>query len=707
MYKSKAANQFEKLKCTHHKVLYQSAHEIPSCSESVKKISHCSQAYKGEREKTLIKGRVGYYRNIRTKKVMETVSQLVSDVPKDLLVNLLDESAFTLADEINDNFNTRNCMTHFRRDGHVYIVCPTGAYMDTLTVQEMVACGVEEEVEGFKLMSVRNICEVEIGALIREVWITDNRVHVRCDYQYHEFLIIYSNGSCKLSLQNVSSFDQLVHSIGIKPNISHNIYVVDQDGSLSQFGRDIAAGPLRTLAATAVSKPWHTCMSGTSQQTCLLLQDSGLIMYDFRSHETKAKTYFSTSCNYLNEKTEKLTSVLKWNPMNSHQYFLATNHALLMNDERYLKTPVVQCNHYLKTPPRFVEPIYDVKRDSDSMLLCVGAYRSADTVLYQMHMNGEQEVAMRKGPVLNMARPVTITQPSFHLSQRDDWKAFVSDWEMSLSEVQNRLVQPCVGVDLVPLDDASHRLNFLQQSLCGDLFFQQLLSTPCSGEEADEETFRNFSSSKNLFQTRSLSVNESDGHEVLRGNFKERCRSWIDSAVKMGEKERSHDCYLHDRESSTKNVQKICRQLENNCEWRNAEMSRELLVNMHENKENYTAITSTTDNMANSGSTSERTNCTKQLNDDHACFCSKCGASLRSKLITARNTSHVVNRSNLNVSPITLPSDVTDSLNGVQYSAKPLNSLLVAQWKEDEYVPLDKYATNVKFIEYPDFAPSP
>ena len=105
-----------------------------------------------------------------------------------------------------------------------------------------------------------------------------------------------------------------------------------------------------------------------------------------------SKIFFIVPCQYLN-RIEKFSPVLLWNPINKYQFFVTTDQSVMLLDERYVKTPVLKTNHYMKSPPRFGQAISrEIFSPSDSILINVASYLSAENICMQFCSNGKQDV---------------------------------------------------------------------------------------------------------------------------------------------------------------------------------------------------------------------------------------------------------------------------------------------------------------------------
>ena len=656
------------------------------------------------------------------------ISDFISDIPKELLIQLLDESLLSQCEDLEENYNLRNCLAHYQNNGRIVIFCPTGEYMDYVAVKEILIDSDEiiSHPIGFKMLKSIDILKVHVDYLIKEVIVSGEKIlHIRGDYQCNVYHIDLLTNSCNLILLRKLNFNKMVHAIGVNFNFSNEMFVVAEDRSISQF---FDVPQQNKTIDNAFSKPvkWQSCVYGNSRETCLVSNEDDIIMYDFRMKNSTPNTYFNISCEYLNNKTEKLSPVLLWNPMNQHQYFVSTNQAILINDERYLKTPVMQFNHYLKSLPYFVQTHSDILQADEHMLLVFGSYKSAESVLYQLFANGTKEVSFGNSEKLKCNNPVTVTQPLYKFSDYSDWKSYLNDWRLSLS-FDNRLSQPCIGMNLIPLTSLTGKTNkhitFMQQSFCGDLFFQQI-------SKPDIDISGNRSMSGNTFGGETVFKNvlltEHTDNITLMDTCKRRCKTWMDNIVE--------NIKIYDNSVENNSVIVEANIVENIAENSIAEINIESTCNKQSDDEmigyyeeidkfatcvrdefEYNnpedKLTVDIDNVCDQFNDARKSNIcqlkhiesTENTENHVDCSCYKCSVEWYKKISRCKDERKILTRKLLGLSDVDdLPVKYVALVNDLKHENKPLNQLFTTQWNEEEYKPLDVFAPNVAFVSEDD-----
>ena len=158
---------------------------------------------------------------------------------------------------------------------------------------------------------------------------------------------------------------------------------------------------------------------------------SCIIMYLHytKEHTSKPMIYLQLPTEYLN-RYELFSPVLFWSPLNIHQYFTATNQTVLLNDERYLKTPAMVVNHYMDSTPRFSTSIVTSSvGNTQNMLLILGNYYhkeivgmnfKLDSTVEQFSFGDDFEVPFRKplqldGPLFKVRKNIISEAKSLRL----------------------------------------------------------------------------------------------------------------------------------------------------------------------------------------------------------------------------------------------------------------------------------------------------
>lgn len=75
-------------------------------------------------------------------------------------------------------------------------------------------------------------------------------------------------------------------------------------------------------------------------------------------------------------------------PLNLHHYVVTSDQSIIVNDERFLKTPVMKINHYMKHCPRHIDIM---SLQDDSALITVASYQDSETVSMQICNNFIQD----------------------------------------------------------------------------------------------------------------------------------------------------------------------------------------------------------------------------------------------------------------------------------------------------------------------------
>ena len=128
----------------------------------------------------------------------------------------------------------------------------------------------------------------------------------------------------------------------------------------------------------------------------------------------KGQLYFNSSNDYMNAHHE-ISPVLFWNPLNQHQYMFTTNQAVVLSDERYLKTPLLVINHYMKSSPRFLQVyVSNESPNVNNLLIVLGNYYDQEIVGLNTTLNNNVSV-MDKDLKLKYKRPLQVSGPIFEV----------------------------------------------------------------------------------------------------------------------------------------------------------------------------------------------------------------------------------------------------------------------------------------------------
>ena len=110
-------------------------------------------------------------------------------------------------------------------------------------------------------------------------------------------------------------------------------------------------------------------------------------IYLIQENPAISHTYLELPSEYL-QRTEQLSPVLTWNPLKPyHQYAVTTDQALLICDERYRKTPVMKINHYMDTPPQFIQTQLSRTSPENCLLVIGGSFFIQSYFSYLMVSN--------------------------------------------------------------------------------------------------------------------------------------------------------------------------------------------------------------------------------------------------------------------------------------------------------------------------------
>lgn len=631
----------------------------------------------------------------------------IADIPKEVVEPLLGASILCEKENFENNYQLKNCLANYEIDGRNIIFCPTGPLLDKVAMKEILIDMKDRNMElnSFKMLSCIDLFKIDAGFHIKEIICFTSLLYIRGDYQVCIYCIEVSATEGKLIIKRRYKFDDLVHSIGVNNDSNLDFFVVFEDQSIYQLvdrpePKKVVYEPNSTVVR------WQTCIYGSSRETCLVSNSKEVLMYDFRIKNPVPSVYFdASSCSNVDDKLTELSSAMMRNPSHQHQYFMSNNYNILLCDERYLKRPVLQFNHYLDSPPYFMQMFLDgngvtqTEENSYNALLLSAAYRTADSVIHQMFSNGTVDVSFGAGEKLKCSRPATVSLP-YKLSNYSDWRTYVSDWRFSLKPYE-RLNLPCIGVSLTSIKQERNTdlIYFIQQSLCGDLFFQQMFHESYDLDNNINELMQENSSPFNT----SMLAEKSDNNLTLNKICKKRCSKWMDSICVDDDESGGLFCVFESRKDDKKENKSI--NTENK-----EDITDENFFALFEKETKNNRNSFVYDNPSDVFMTSPENIievlkednkdlvCTNGIEVKAPCFCAnKCSQEWLDKVFSLRNELKILTRESLGLPDVNPPPEVNTYFERLKFHERPLNQVLRAQWDSEDYVSLNVYATDLKF----------
>ena len=109
-------------------------------------------------------------------------AECISDIPKNLILELLDEGLFQEYDNFKYNYNQRNCVTSFSQNNRTFIFCSKGTTMSEVVIKEIT---VNEQ-----LLDSTELLRIDMGFRIIELSVLENLLLSRGDYRFSIFQIV-------------------------------------------------------------------------------------------------------------------------------------------------------------------------------------------------------------------------------------------------------------------------------------------------------------------------------------------------------------------------------------------------------------------------------------------------------------------------------------------------------------------------------------
>ncbi|XP_065067138.1 uncharacterized protein LOC135692769 [Rhopilema esculentum] len=468
------------------------------------------------------------------KRLDETL-ETIFEIPRGLLLDLLDEELVSKYDLITENEHLGNCLSNCED----LLIYPKGT-MDTLCINP-ISCfdngdGAFPEYDGTAMQNI------SLDEAIQEIdckCFSDGNaiIGVRSDYSC-SFLTKSFQESSKPSENHYFNLNQTlteksrILSMAVNPHFINDAVICLENGTINCW-RD---GVVKCFSDHQIhSHPncgeirWVNCIYGTNPTSFLLLHPQDVYMYDTRAGPKPSQTILQLPNINLN-KMDKLRRPASLHPVNPHQMLLTSELGLIVMDERFTNTPLVSVNHYMRSSPQFLRVSdYDCNSEFRTLAL-LGGYRYRDTRLIELTQGSQ--------PISKMLRELTSatckTQPPASvgsprkLSYPDSWLQVIkNDCRVVSPAVIKRMTQPLIGVSILPVKSSPTKdLLALQLTKPGDLFYQILRT----GSEADEtEADRNFTVKEEY-----SSIYEAQRTEcVISDKMEERCRNWINKACEM------------------------------------------------------------------------------------------------------------------------------------------------------------------------------
>ena len=113
---------------------------------------------------------------------------------------------------------------------------------------------------------------------------------------------------------------------------------------------------------------------------------------------------------------DKLARPASLHPTNPHNIMLTTEQGLVIIDERFMKSPLLTMNHYMRSSPQFMQTVTDDVDSAIRTLAFLGGHRYQDTRCLEF----EQRLIKRTTPFNETGGEEFITQPP--VCTRMPWK---------------------------------------------------------------------------------------------------------------------------------------------------------------------------------------------------------------------------------------------------------------------------------------------
>lgn len=686
--KSVYHKQYCWFRSSHHNLLHKSLHQCTTnmlMSDSLKKylnrnlpaVNHCMQ-YRKNMPSNLIK----WYTNNALN--MGILSDFISDIPKNILLEYTDESLFLDAVDLEQNSSLRNCLVMLKCVDRLFLVCASGIMHSDVVVKEIFVPENEKASGNNILLQEKEMAVKQLNYRVNEIcYVGDSNFIVNIRGDYHDTLldICISEDSVEIRTFLEFSFNGLIHSSVINPACHEEIMIVASDRSVTVFNGDSSNVKVQNdLFAESVQ--WQSCLYGNCQETMLVVTENDITGYDFRTPQPKTIQHLKLPCQYLN-RVEKLSPAVSRSPLNLHHYVVTSDQSIIVNDERFLKTPVMKINHYMKHCPRHIDIM---SLQDDSALITVASYQDSETVSMQICNNFIQD---EHG--MGYTRMLTAKEPLLTLSSPHDWTIHCNNWKLSLNNIRQRINQPLVGLAVSELDKSAKCLSccIVQQTLAGDLFFQRF-NYELGASEPDS---RKQQSCTDYIDRISLTHNIPSLPSQLTSKYHEICDKWISNVVEM------ESCKEKHKKETAVNYEKI--------------MDYEKQKLAQEGKNSYSVMPSQLKhfddvdfidvsniefqfceiyNLEVCGKLKNQLGggvaCKKSL-----CFCSKCCPQVNMDVQGVKKM-RVLNRKTLGLDASNRHLELIESPGSFP---NPLSKVLLTNWNDETYTSLDVFAPNTAF----------
>ena len=135
-----------------------------------------------------------------------------------------------------------------------------------------------------------------------------------------------------------------------------------------------------------------------------------------KAPKTKPSTLILQLPNSYLNRMDKLTRPAALHPSNSHQILLTSEQGLIVMDDRFLRSPLITINHYMRSSPQFLQTLTNEEESAVQTLAFVGGYRYRDTRCIEF----EQQLARRPTFFNKSNEDMMTTQPP--VCVRPPWK---------------------------------------------------------------------------------------------------------------------------------------------------------------------------------------------------------------------------------------------------------------------------------------------
>eukprot|EP00111_Clytia_hemisphaerica_P003894 TCONS_00011178-protein len=352
--------------------------------------------------------------------VYDKVEDVYSDIPIPLLHSYIDESC--LQDYLSEDYlNIRNCITRWKDN---LVIISSGPYCNELVLVKLVFLD-----NG--LIDTRVFAIEDVHSRIFELQCHGDMLFARTCYTVAYYSLIFEDNSYRLEKKKHFTFDQQIHDFAINPSHPNDLVVATQQscslvslksGKIQQSIPNNHTKDGGELVTTN-NNHWQSLLYGSSVSTFIQSWKSGVEMHDFREKPTISHTYLELPSEYL-QRTEQLSPVLNWNPLKPyHQYAITTDQALLICDERYRKTPVMKINHFMDTPPQFIQTRLN-RESPESCLFVIGSHKKSELMAITLRQGTIEHVPIssRNDASIKIRTPSQLDGHLSKLTNQIVWK---------------------------------------------------------------------------------------------------------------------------------------------------------------------------------------------------------------------------------------------------------------------------------------------